>query len=435
MLAFYGDPVRLLTRIAVDTTPLRESRDLRLLLLGNFVTGLGTQATLVALPYQLYVETKSAFLVGLLGAAELIPLVTLALVGGALADRYDRRRLLLLDQIALVALAGALAALAFAGSPPVWALYVLGGLLAGFAALQNVTRASIVPNLVSTERLPSALALSFGLVQLTLVIGPMIAGILIGAVGLGWAYALDAASCLAFVWAIVRMGAQPPHVVEGPRVAIHSSIGEGLRYVRTNRALMGSFAIDLVAMTFGMPRALFAVLAVSVYGAGAEGTGVLYASVAVGATVAALTTGWMRHAQRLGLITIWAVVAWGGAIALAGLAPSLWIAAALLVLAGAADSVSAVCRSTINQSVTPDHLRGRMSSVFSLVVTSGPRLGDIESGAVAGLTSPRFAMSSGGLLCIAGAGLVVLAFPALAKYDKSEALAAAETAALQPAAA
>lgn len=425
--------MRLLTRIAVDTTPLRESRDLRLLLLGNFVTGLGTQATLVALPYQLYVETKSAFLVGLLGAAELIPLVTLALVGGALADRYDRRRLLLLDQVALVALAIALAVLAFAGSPPVWALYVLGGLLAGFAALQNVTRASIVPNLVSKERLPSALALSFGLVQLTLVIGPMLAGVLIGALGLGWAYALDAASCLAFVWAVVRMGPQPPHVTGGPRIAIRASIGEGLRYVRTNQALMGSFAIDLVAMTFGMPRALFAVLAVSVYGAGAEGTGVLYAAVAAGATVAALTTGWMRHAQRLGLITIWAVVAWGAAIALAGLAPSLWIAAALLVLAGAADSVSAVCRSTINQSVTPDHLRGRMSSVFSLVVTSGPRLGDIESGTVAGLTSPRFSMSSGGVLCVVGAGLVVLAFPALARYDKSEALAAASGTAPEPA--
>jgi MFS family permease len=417
--------VRLLTRIAVDTTPLRESRDLRLLLLGNVVTGLGTQATLVALPYQLYVETHSAFLVGLLGAAELIPLVTLALLGGALADRYDRRRLLLLDQIALVALAAALAALAFAGSPPVGLLYVLGGLLAGFAALQNVTRSAIVPNLVAPARLPSALALSFGLFQLTLVIGPAIAGVLIGVLGLGWAYSLDALSCLAFVWAIVRMSPQPPHVTAGPQAALRSSIGEGLRYVRSNQALMGSFAIDLVAMTFGMPRALFAVLAVSVYGAGAQGTGLLYASVAAGATVAALTTGWMRHARRLGLITIWAVVAWGVAIAAAGIAPTLWLAAVLLALAGAADSVSAVCRSTINQSVTPDHLRGRMSSVFSLVVTSGPRLGDVEAGAVAGLTSPRFSVSSGGLLCVAGAGLVVLAFPALARYDKGRALEAA----------
>ena len=211
------------------------------------------------------------------------------------------------------------------------------------------------------------------------------------------------------------MSPQPPHVTAGPRVALRSSIGEGLRYVRSNQALMGSFAIDLVAMTFGMPRALFAVLAVSVYGAGAEGTGLLVRLGRRGRDGRGADDR-LDAARSSGsaLITIWAVVAWGVAIAAAGVAPTLWIAAVLLALAGAADSVSAVCRSTINQSVTPDHLRGRMSSVFSLVVTSGPRLGDIESGAVAGLTSPRFSVSSGGLLCVAGAGLVVLAFPALA---------------------
>jgi MFS family permease len=198
------------------------------------------------------------------------------------------------------------------------------------------------------------------------------------------------------------------------------SIAEGLRHVRGNRALMGSFAIDLVAMTFGMPRALFAVLSVSVYHAGAGGTGVLYAAVSAGATVAALLTGWIRHARRLGVIVIWAVVLWGAAVAAAGLMGSLWLAAALLALAGAADSVSAVCRATINQSVTPDHMRGRMSSVFSLVVTGGPRLGDIESGAVAGAAGPRFSVVSGGLACLVGVAAIVVAFPALARYDTRE---------------
>jgi MFS family permease len=172
-----------------------------------------------------------------------------------------------------------------------------------------------------------------------------------------------------------------------------------------------------------MPRALFPVLAVSVYGAGAAGTGLLYASVSAGATVAALTTGWLEHARRLGRIVIWAVVAWGAAIALAGLAGSLWIAAGLLAVAGAADSVSAVCRSTINQTVTPDAMRGRMSSVFSLVVTSGPRLGDVEAGAAAALGGVRFSVVSGGLACIAGVGLVLAAFPALLRYDAERALA------------
>jgi MFS family permease len=418
-----------LPRIAVDVAPLRASRDLRLLVLGNFVSGLGTQAALVALPYQLYVETGSAFLTGLLGAVELIPLVAMALLGGALADRHDRRRLLLVDQIGLVAVAGALAACTFAGDPPVPLLYLLGGLLAGFGAVQNVTRSAIVPNLVGPEDIRSALALTFGLYQLTLVIGPGLGGLLIAWLGVGAAYVVDAASCLAIVAAVWVMAPQPPEGAPEEREPVGRSIAEGLRFVRGNQALMGSFAIDLVAMTFGMPRALFPVLAVDVYGAGAAGTGLLYASVAAGATVAALTTGWLSHARRLGRIVIWAVVAWGAAIALAGLAGSIWAAAVLLAVAGAADSVSAVCRSTINQTVTPDRLRGRMSSVFSLVVTSGPRLGDVEAGAVAGAVGPRFSVTSGGLLCIAGVAAVVIAFPALARYDAEVVLGLAPEAA------
>jgi MFS family permease len=228
-------------------------------------------------------------------------------------------------------------------------------------------------------------------------------------------------SCLAMVAAAVAMAPQPPMgraSTEAPQ-AVLRSIAEGLGFVRRNPALLGSFAIDLLAMTFGMPRALFAVLAVGVYGAGAEGTGLLYASVAAGATVAALTTGWLASARRLGRITIWAVSVWGAAIALAGLAGSLWLAAGMLAIAGAADSVSAVCRSAINQGVTPDRLRGRMSSVFMLVVASGPRLGDVEAGTVAALGGVRFSIVSGGLACLAGVALVVVAFPALARYDAS----------------
>jgi MFS family permease len=410
-------PVRLLSRVAVDVSPLRESRDLRLLLGGELITGLGTQAALVALPYQLYVETGSAFLTGLLGAVELVPLMSMALLGGALADRRDRRRLLMLIQVALVLGASGLAALTYAGSPPIVALYVLGGAMAGFGAVQNVTAASIVPNLVPLAQLRSALALNYGMNTLTQVVGPAVGGVLIGVLGLGAAYTIDAASCLVIFVAVWAMSPQPPRGAVAEPERVLRSIAEGLRFVRANNALMGSFAIDLLAMTFGMPRALFAVLSVSVYHTGAGGTGLLYASVAAGATVAALTTGWLAHARRLGRIVIWAVIAWGVAIALAGVAGSLWIAAALLALAGAADSVSAVCRSSINQSVTPDHLRGRMSSVFTLVVTSGPRLGDVESGSVAALTSARTSVISGGLACVAGVGLILLAFPALLRFD------------------
>ena len=408
----------MLSRLKPDTTALRESRELRSLVLGNFISGMGTQASLVALPYQLYVQTKSPLLTGLLGAAELGPLILMALVGGAWADKFDRRRLLLLDQVALVLVAGGLCAAAVLGEPPVWALYVLGGLLAGFGAIQNVARSAIVPNLVRPELLRSALAVNYGLYQLTMVIGPGLGGLLIAAGGVQLAYAVDAASCAAMVIGVLALRPQPPITSEDEEeIGIGRSIVEGLRFVGHNRALLGSFAIDLNAMAFGMPRALFPVLAVSVYHAGAAGTGLLFASVSAGATVAALTTGWLSHVRRLGLITIGAVVAWGAAVALAAAVPSLWFAAAMLALAGAADSVSAVCRNVINQSVTPDAMRGRMSSIFSLVVTSGPRVGDIESGTVASLTSARFSMASGGIACIAGVALIAWTFPALAKFD------------------
>jgi MFS family permease len=415
--------LRLLGGLTVDVTPLRRSRELRLLIAGNVVSGLGTQAGLVALPYQVYVETRSALLTGLLGAAELGPLVAMTLLGGALADRHDRRRLLLADQVALVACSATLCALALAGHPPIAALYAVGALLAGFAALQNVARTAIVPNLVRPSEMPAALALTFGLFQLTMVLGPGLGGLLISASGVQGAYAADALSCLAMVAAAARMGPQPPsHASDEPPGAILAAIGDGLRFVRSSSALLGSFAIDLAAMTFGMPRALFPVLAVSVYHAGAGGTGLLFAAVSAGATVAALTTRWLDAARRLGAITIGAVLAWGVAIAIAGLMPSIWPAAALLAAAGAADSVSAVCRSVINQSVTPDAMRGRMSSAFSLVVTSGPRLGDVEAGAVAALTSARFSVVSGGVACVAAALAIAAAFPALLAYDKSRAL-------------
>jgi MFS family permease len=409
-------PGRILSSLTPDLAPLRDSRDYRLLTAGTIITGLGTQASLVALPYQVYVITRSPVLVGLLGLVELGPLVVASLWGGAMADRYDRRKLLLLYQLALVGVAGALAAASFLGTPPIWLLYVLAGALAGAGQLERVTRSSIVPNVVPPEQLRAAISNTFGLNQLTMVVGPAIGGVLIGVLDVQAAYTLDAASCLGMAAAAFALSPQTAvGMIEHEPVL--TSIAAGLRFVRGQRALVGSFAIDLLAMTFGMPRALFPVMAVTLYHAGAEGTGLLFASVSAGATVAALTTGWLGDARWLGRIVIGAVAVWGAAIALAGLAGSLAIAALLLAIAGAADSVSAVCRGTIAQTLTPDHLRGHMSSVFSLVVAGGPRLGDIESGAMGSLTSTRFAVTSGGLACLAGIGLIMVAFPELAAYD------------------
>jgi predicted MFS family arabinose efflux permease len=406
----------LLRRIAVDVRPMRDSRDFRALALGNLASTLGTQAAMVAIPYQVFVLSRSPTLVGLLGAFELGPMIVVSLFGGALADRVDRRRLLAAAQLALIAVAAGLAAAALSGRPPVLVVLALGGLLAGAAALENVAEGSIVPNVLPRERLATGLAFNYGLSQLSGIVGPALGGLLIAAAGVASAYLVDAGSCLAMVAAALIISPQRPRLHAEPP-PVREAIAQGLRFVRRNRALGGSFAIDLVAMTFGMPRALFAVLALTVYHAGASGTGLLYAAVAAGGTLAVLSSGWIGHARRLGRIVIFAVLGWGGAIAAAGVVRSLWPVVALLTAAGYADGVSAFCRTTLNQTVTPDSLRGRMSAVYSLVVTSGPRLGDIESGLVAGISSAVVSVLSGGLACIAGAGLIVLAFPQLAAYD------------------
>jgi hypothetical protein len=407
----------LLRRIALDLTPLRDLRDFRLLVGGETISNLGTQAALVALPFQIFVLSHSAALVGLLGAFELGPMIVVSLLGGAIADRVDRRRQLAVAQLGVIAAAAALAIAAAGGHPPVVLVLILGGLLAGSASLDSVTRSAIVPKLLPAERLRSGLALNYGIYQLTGIVGPAVGGLLIATAGLTTTYAVDAGSCLAMLAAALSIGPQRPvHVEEHPPMV--RSIADGLRFVRANNALSGSFAIDLVAMTFGMPRALFAVLSLTVYHAGASGAGLMYSAIALGGTVAVLTSGWLMHARRLGLIVIGAVLAWGVSIALAGLMDTIVPALLFLTVAGISDGVSAVCRSSINQGVTPDALRGRMSSVYSLVVASGPRVGDIESGSVAGLTSAMFSVVSGGVACVLGVGAIVLAFPDLAAYGR-----------------
>jgi hypothetical protein len=421
-----------LRRIALDFSPLRVSRDFRLIEAGQVVSGIGSQIALVALPTQIFLLSHSAALVGLLGLFELGPMIVASLLGGAVVDRIDRRNVLIFAQFSAIAAAGALGAVTLATRPPAVVILILGGLLAGTSALDNVTRAAIVPRVVPADRLRSALAFNYGAYQLTGIVGPAVGGILIATIGLGGGYLIDAGSCLAMLGSAIALSAQPPVDAAGTAAArqpIRRSIAEGLRFVRRNQALSGSFAIDLVAMTFGWPRAMFAVLSLTVYHSGSRGTGLLFAALAVGGTLSVLTAGWIEHARRLGRIVIVVVVVWGAAIAGTGLVRSLGPAMALLVVAGFADGVSAVCRSTINQTVTPDGLRGRMSAVYTLVVTGGPRLGDIESGVVAGATSAVTSVLTGGLACIVGAFVVAFSFPALVRYGEEPPQASLEPAA------
>ncbi|HWD64685.1 MAG TPA: MFS transporter [Solirubrobacteraceae bacterium] len=395
---------------------MRASRDFRLLTLGEIASDLGTQAALVALPYQIYVSSHSPALVGLLGAFELGPMVVVSLLGGALLDRRDRRPVLALAQIGVIVVSGALCVAAIAGHPPVIVILLLGGVLAGSSALDSVTRGAILPGVLTPDNLRAGVALNYGIQQAAGIIGPGVGGVLIAATGVAPVYAIDAVSCGAMLAAALAMRPQHP-LGGGEPTSVRAAIGEGLRFVVRNRPIAGAFVIDMNAMTFGMPRALFAVLSLTIYHSGASGTGLLYAAIAAGGTLAVLTSGWVGAARRLGRIVIIAVLLWGGAIIGLGVVRSIIPAAVLLIAAGWADGVSAVCRGAINQTLTPDHLRGRMTSVHSLVVTSGPRLGDIESGLVAGLTGALDSVVIGGVGCVIGASLVALRFPELVAFD------------------
>jgi MFS family permease len=417
--------LRWLRAVAVDTGPLRRSRDYRLLALGGFVSGMGTQVTLVALPFQMYVLTGSSFDVGMIGLAELVPLAAMSLVGGALADRTERRRLLQISQLVQLSTSSLLALGAAAGSPPVAALYILAGVAAAASGVDRPTRTAIIPSLVGPNEIQPAVAFNYGLAQLTMVIGPALGGIVIAVAGLGWAYALDVATFAAMVGAVALMHRLPaPPRTEGESVL--AAVRSGLRFAVRRGELMGSFAADLLAMTFGMPRALFPALALTVYHAGATGVGLLYAALSAGATLAAFATGWLGHVRRLGRIVVFAIAAWG--VAVTGLTHSLGVAMACLAIAGAADSVSAVCRSAIMLMATPDAMRGRMSSIFTLVVAGGPRVGDVESGSVAAAFGTRAAVVSGGVLCILGLLPIVALFPAFWRYGEEDGTPAEATA-------
>ena len=414
---------RLLKKLAIDVTPIRESREFRLLSFGQIVASLGSQAALVALPFQIYVISHSAALVGLLGAFELGPMIVVSLVGGVLADRHDRRPVLALAQVGVIVIAVLLFVLSLTDhKPPVIAILVLGGVLAGSSALSSVASFAMMPGMLGPENLRSGLTFNYGTQQATGIVGPGLGGILIGVLGgVSWIYAFDAASCVGMLMAALAIGAQRPLGVK-KHPPVGESIMEGLRFVVSNKALAGSFVIDINAMMFGMPRALFAALSLNVYHAGASGTGLLYSAIAVGGTLSVLGSGWVKHVNRLGRLTIGMVLLWGVAIGGAGLVRSIVPAAILLAVAGWADGLSAVCRSTISQTLTPDRMRGRMSSVFSLVVTSGPRLGDMESGLLAGLVGALNSVLIGGIGCVVGVGVTVLAFPDLAAYEADSAM-------------
>jgi len=407
----------LVRAVAVDAGALRESQPFRRLWLGQLVSLAGRQITTVAVPFQVYQLTRSPLAVGGVGLAQAISLIAASLGAGAITDRLDRRRILLVTQVGLAVCSAALALGALSGHPPLAAIYAVVAVAAAIAAVDAPTRTAIIPNLVSADRLTGALSLNIALFQTTLVAGPALGGLIIARFGLPIAYTVDVATFAAALIAVALLPPQQP--VAQPHEAPLAAIRRGLEFARHQPVILGGFAMDLAAMIFGLPRALFPVLAATTFHTGAVGVGLLYAAPGAGAVVAALSTGWISRARRLGRIIAIAIAVWGMAIIGFGFASTIAVALALLVVAGAADSVSAVCRTTIMQTIAPDDLRGRLTSVYFMVVVGGPYLGDIEAGAVATATTAQISVVSGGVLCLVGLVAASLSFPAVWHYRAS----------------
>lgn len=404
-----------LGRVLLDTAPLRLDRDFRWLWAGQAVSGIGNQITRLALPYQVYAQTGSTLAIAGLTLVQLVAILAFSLGAGSIADAVDRRRLLRITQLGMMASSATLAILAFQPSVPLPALFAVAFVSAAFGSTDQPARSSSIPRLVPRERLPAAIALGQLNFQIASVVGPTVAGILIATVGLPGAYVVDVATFLASFVALFVIAPLPP-LAEAARPGL-AAIREGLRFAWQRRVILATYVIDLDAMIFGMPTSLFPVLALDVFHAGPQGLGLLAAAPSVGALLGALLSGWVSRVRRVGLAVIVAVAIWGVAITLFGLSElSFPLALFFLAIAGAADVLSAVFRATIVQLAAPDQLRGRVSSINMLVVTSGPRIGDIEAAAVASVVGAQASVVSGGILCLVGLIGVVRAFPELARH-------------------
>jgi MFS family permease len=402
--------------LLVDTTPLRVSRDFRRLWIGQAVSFVGSMITTATLPYQVYHQTGSSLAVGMLGLVQLGPLLVFALVGGAFADSIDKRRLLLGVTAVAMSCSAALAVNASLDHPQLWLLYVLGAIASAAFGVSFPVLRSLLPLLLDEALRPAGFALQAIYGSFGMMVGPAVAGGLIGAVGITTAYVVDVATYGLAMIAFAPIAPSPP--VRGARVASGSSVIEGLRFLRGHSMIMSIFGIDLLAMVFGMPRALFPALAERL-GGGPGLYGLLLSAVAAGAFVASLASGWTMRVRRQGQAVLWAVTAWGVTIAVAGLTREPVLVLVMLAGAGAADMISGVYRSTIAADLTPDELRGRVSGVEIAVYAGGPVLGDVEAGVVGGLLGVPFAIVSGGIACVVGAALFALRVRDFATYTRS----------------
>ena len=405
--------------VFVDIGPLRRHRAFRRLWTGQLASQVASQLTIVAVTYQTYRLTGSTAMVGLVSLGQLVPLLAGSLLGGPVVDAWDRRRIMLCTQVLLAVGCAGLAVNALLRHPALWLIFVCTAESAAFQGLDWSARRASLRQLVPPAELPAALSVQSAALQVMTVVGPAAAGLLIARAGFTFVYWISVASFgVAFV-TVALLPRLPPH--GGGQPVGLASLAGGIRYVRTSRPLAGVFLIDLGAMVFGLPRALFPALAVTLYGGGAVTVGYLNAAPGIGALVGSLLTGHVARVRRVGRAVVICVVAWGAAITAFGLVPWLPAALVLLALAGAADVISAVFRMVIVQQVTPDAMQGRVNSLIFAGIQGGPRLGDAEAGAAAALAGPQFAAWSGGVLSVLTGVAACWVLPEIWRYVSSAA--------------
>ena len=400
-------------RARVDLTPLRGSRDFRLLVGAGAVTSIGSLTTYVALPFQVKELTGSYLAVGLLGAVELVPLIVFGLWGGAIADAHDRRRIVIGCELALLLCSAALLANGLLPEPRLWVLYVVAALFAILDSLQRPSLDAIIPRIVPHDQLAAAAAINSMKWQLASLAGPAAAGFLIAGLGVSAAYGLDVATYAVSLVLLWRLRPVPSgDRSERPSIA---TIVEGVRYAWGRKDLLGTYLVDTVAMLFAFPMALFPFVADDLGAPWA--LGLLYTAPFVGSLLMTLTSGWTSHVHRHGRAIFISAIAWGLGIAAFGLATNIWLALGCLAAAGAADMSSGLFRTLMWNQTIPDELRGRMAGIELLSYSVGPTLGQVRASTVAQLTSLRVSIVSGGLLCVAATGLLIAALPSLWRYD------------------
>lgn len=420
-------------RIFADTTPLR-SPDFRRLWLAGIPTVIGANLTIFAVPVQIYALTRSSAYVGLSGLFALVPLIVFGLLGGAWADAMDRRKLLIIASAGL-ALASLLLWVQAAfpvidGDGRVWLVLVLLAVQQAFYAINAPTRSAAIPRLVAGGDLPAANALNMTVMQFGAIVGPLLAGLLLGWLDLSALYLIDAVTCLVPIWATLRLAPMPPTEAAGPSGWGFAAVLDGFRYLAGNTVVLMSFVVDLIAMVFGLPRALFPQIAAADFGGPVDGgttMALLAAAMSAGAVLGGVFSGWLPRITRQGLAIVVAIVVWGAAMIGFGLAvaradgypgTALWVALAFLAIGGAADMVSAAFRSTMLQEAASDEIRGRLQGVFTVIVAGGPRLADAVHGAAGAVVGTAAAAAGGGVLVVVGVVFAVLAAPAFLRYRR-----------------